>query len=403
MGQQNSKYNSPQADPEKGVIPQNTKKIQGLSRILTAKAEHNREVAVQGWDKHNENMRNTQLLKGLFKQLDPTVAKAVGDMRGEIQLSYKYDFKRHLLLVKVIKCRELKSKDLRSKLSDPYVKLTLLPDNEAAGERRTAIVRQCNDPVYDEIFAFPLEEHELNDLKMVVQVMDADIMGQDDFIGEVIVDMMTFNFRETPFHTAWYTLNMETDLNVTGELEFGVEFQLPSCLLVTMYRGRGLSARDEGKSADPFVKLTVTGTSSMFQTQVIRDTLDPEWNETFEFDVTQEDLSSRYLIFHVIDQDRGVNNDSLGQVVIDLRTFDPEKRIHETHKLADLRNTELLRSKWGQHATAQEFKEAFIAHAATKHPRFLFAEHSGKKVVNVSCRKAGAQGRIRIIDGIPVK
>lgn len=56
MGQQNSKYNSSYEDPEKGVIPQNTRKIHGLSRILTAKAEHRREVAIQGWDKHDQNM-----------------------------------------------------------------------------------------------------------------------------------------------------------------------------------------------------------------------------------------------------------------------------------------------------------------------------------------------------------
>lgn len=56
MGQQNSKYNSSSEDPEKGVIPQNTRKIHGLSRILTAKAEHRREVAIQGWDKHDQNM-----------------------------------------------------------------------------------------------------------------------------------------------------------------------------------------------------------------------------------------------------------------------------------------------------------------------------------------------------------
>lgn len=63
------------------------------------------------------------MLKGMFKQLDPSVMKAFGEVRGEVQLSYKYDFKRHLLLVKVIKCRELRSKDLRSKMSDPYVKV----------------------------------------------------------------------------------------------------------------------------------------------------------------------------------------------------------------------------------------------------------------------------------------
>lgn len=49
--------------------------------------------------------------------------KVVGEVRGEVQLFYKYDFKRYLLLVKVIKCRELRSKDLRFKMFDFYVKV----------------------------------------------------------------------------------------------------------------------------------------------------------------------------------------------------------------------------------------------------------------------------------------
>lgn len=49
--------------------------------------------------------------------------RVVGEVRGEVQLFYKYDFKRYLLLVKVIKCRELRSKDLRFKMFDFYVKV----------------------------------------------------------------------------------------------------------------------------------------------------------------------------------------------------------------------------------------------------------------------------------------
>ena len=55
---------------------------------------------------------------------------------------------------------------------------------------------------------------------------------------------------------------------MSGDLEISAEFQLPSSLFVTVRRAHSLTARDEGKTADPFVKLTVTGTSSMFQTQV---------------------------------------------------------------------------------------------------------------------------------------
>ena len=50
--------------------------------------------------------------------------KPVGEVKGEIQLSFKYDFDKELLLIKVIKCRELNNKDIRSKLADTFVKVS---------------------------------------------------------------------------------------------------------------------------------------------------------------------------------------------------------------------------------------------------------------------------------------
>ena len=50
--------------------------------------------------------------------------KPVGDgVKGEIQLSFKYDFNNELLLIKVIKCRELSNRDIRSKMADTFVKV----------------------------------------------------------------------------------------------------------------------------------------------------------------------------------------------------------------------------------------------------------------------------------------
>ena len=39
--------------------------------------------------------------------------------------------------------------------------------------------------------------------------MDADIMESDDFIGEAIIPLSTFDFETQPVHTAWYTLRNE--------------------------------------------------------------------------------------------------------------------------------------------------------------------------------------------------
>ena len=68
---------------------------------------------------------NVRLLKGLFKALDPSVQRIPGNVLGQIQLSFKYETKRQLLLVKVIQCRDLHCRDVRSKASDPFVKVGL--------------------------------------------------------------------------------------------------------------------------------------------------------------------------------------------------------------------------------------------------------------------------------------
>ncbi len=65
-----------------------------------------------------------QLLKHMFKKMDPSVMKTNAEKtHGDIQLSFKYEATRELLLIKVIKCRDLSAKDLRGKTADPYVQV----------------------------------------------------------------------------------------------------------------------------------------------------------------------------------------------------------------------------------------------------------------------------------------
>ncbi len=52
----------------------------------------------------------------------------------------------------------------------------------------------------------------------------------------------------------------------------------------------------------------------------------------------------RYIIFHVLDESQQEGNESLGQAIIDLDTFDPNKGYHETLKLADLVSKERVHS-----------------------------------------------------------
>lgn len=377
-------------------------RVKRLSNLLKLRSEHDQTVAKTGWDNYQRELQNNQMLKGLFKKLDPAVMKPVGDIKGEVQLSFKYDFSNDMLLVKVIKCRELANKDIRAKMSNFYVKLELLPDSLNQGEKRTQIAHGTNCPRFDEIFGFCIQEHELGTCRLIVQVCEHSLGGNDDVRGEVIISLNTFSFHSEPTHTAWYALNMETDLSISGHIDVSIAFQHPRTLLVTIHGASDLAPRDEGQTADPFVKVAIPGCSQMFQTQVMKDTLNPVWSETFEFVLHEEEFKDKYVVFHVIDQDKNSSNDSLGQCIVELNNLNPEFGIHGSFELADMRNSERLRAKVYQNRIAQEFREALTAHSVARAPGCLFKKHSGGKVVTVTCRKAGTQGRIRIVDGIPI-
>jgi hypothetical protein len=60
--------------------------------------------------------------------MDPTVTQAdSGDIKGDVELSLKYNHREQLLLVKVNRARDLIPRDLNG-MSDPYVVLDLVPD-----------------------------------------------------------------------------------------------------------------------------------------------------------------------------------------------------------------------------------------------------------------------------------
>lgn len=44
----------------------------------------------------------------------------------------------------------------------------------------------------------------------------------------------------------------------------------------------------------------------------------------------------RYIIFHVLDYDDADDNESMGQVIIDLNNFDPDSGYHGNFQLADM-------------------------------------------------------------------
>lgn len=83
-----------------------------------------------------------RILKGLFKQLDPAIIHTPHEIHGQVQLSFKYDVKRQLLLVKLIKCNNLQAGDLRTKASAPYAKVDRVLVPHCCYKKTRTIVHQ---------------------------------------------------------------------------------------------------------------------------------------------------------------------------------------------------------------------------------------------------------------------
>lgn len=386
---------SQQPDVERS-FSQDPKHIQDLTRLIAAETNRQHEVATDNYDYRKNNMK---LLKLMFNKMDPNIMNATSRReRGEIELSLKYEQTRQLLLVKVIRARNLDPMDLRGKSADPYVKVFLHPTDETSHNQTRTVPKTLN-PSYHEIFAFPLAEDQLRQSHLLVQVWDHDLLIPDDFIGEVIVNLEACQFDGDPVDT-WYPLKPQTNLNIQGDLEVSLVFRFPDKLLVTVHGATGLG-RVNGLP-DPFVKLQVPGLDAVYHTEVQQNTTHPVWQETFEFDVTKEELDMRYVVLHVVDHSMIGSNQSLGQVILQLSDFDLERGCQCSFALADLKNSERLVSEESQQARMQEFRESLVAHAAFRQPSLLFQKHPGKKVIKLTCRKAGNSARLQMMDSFPV-
>ncbi|KAI4825257.1 hypothetical protein KUCAC02_020944, partial [Chaenocephalus aceratus] len=107
------------------------------------------------------------------------------DSCGRLLFVLKFDFDLEQLIVKIHKAHDLPAKDF-SGTSDPYVKIYLLPDRKT--KHQTKVHRKTLNPVFDEVFLFPVAYAELSSRKLHFSVYDFDRFSRHDLIGQVVVD-----------------------------------------------------------------------------------------------------------------------------------------------------------------------------------------------------------------------
>uniref|UniRef100_A0A4W3HUJ8 Synaptotagmin 6 n=1 Tax=Callorhinchus milii TaxID=7868 RepID=A0A4W3HUJ8_CALMI len=104
-----------------------------------------------------------------------------------------------------------------------------------------------------------------------------------------------------------------------GKINFTLKYDLESeMLIVTILKAFDLPIKDFCGSSDPYVKIyLLPDRKKKFQTRVHRKTLNPTFDESFQFPVSYDELTNRKLHFSVFDFDRFSRHDMIGEVILD--------------------------------------------------------------------------------------
>nr|DBA30356.1 TPA: hypothetical protein GDO54_006350 [Pyxicephalus adspersus]DBA30357.1 TPA: hypothetical protein GDO54_006350 [Pyxicephalus adspersus] len=113
--------------------------------------------------------------------------------------------------------------------------------------------------------------------------------------------------------------NKKEDVKTCGKLNFTLQYDYENeLLLVKILKALELPAKDLCGTSDPYVKIyLLPDRKKKFQTRVHRKTLNPVFDETFQFPVAYDQLSNRKLHFSVYDFDRFSRHDMIGEVILD--------------------------------------------------------------------------------------
>uniref|UniRef100_A0A8B9JEY7 Extended synaptotagmin-like protein 1b n=1 Tax=Astyanax mexicanus TaxID=7994 RepID=A0A8B9JEY7_ASTMX len=251
--------------------------------------------------------------------------------------------------------------------SDPYALIRVGPQTFKSRHQDNTL-----SPKWGEMYEVIV--HEVPGQELEVEVYDKD-PDQDDFLGRIKIDLGIV--RKAKVIDEWFTLK---DVK-TGQVHLKLEWLTledntenleqvlkknetflsktavpPSAAILTVYldkaeglpgvlrihllKGQNLVPKDnmmggmvKGKS-DPYITINVGGNT--FKSNVIKENLNPLWNEMYEVVLT--DLPGQDISLEVLDRDMDMKDDFMGRLKIKLTDIVKAKHIDELFALNDVKH-----------------------------------------------------------------
>ncbi|XP_065164196.1 extended synaptotagmin-2 isoform X3 [Atheta coriaria] len=176
--------------------------------LLSNTAEETAEEVFE--QSRGPNLSSSPEEMSLLHRTPSATSSAGGHGLGRIQMTLRYSVQRQRLIVVVHKVANIPLKD-PSSIPDPYVKLYLLPERSKESKRKTNVIKDNCNPIFDETFEYLISQAELASLQLEVTICTQKQLfySSSNVLGQVIVDLSEHSLTQ-PLN-AWFDLQPEKD------------------------------------------------------------------------------------------------------------------------------------------------------------------------------------------------